>query len=138
MGTPPTAPPLPSGPPPIWTPPPAARPPRPRRPRLLVLPIVSAALVVAEVILPFRALVPMIYSYEGEAAAYGIHAVAVTFGASFLCWALAIAVIACASIALGRRHRLPGLSITAIVLAALVAFASPLVYLLAALSADAY
>lgn len=116
-------------------PPPASR---PTHRGAAVLPIVALVLVVPTAVVPFAALMPMIYSYTGDAAAYGVHAVAVTLAATALCWALALAVIVVASVALARRHRMTWMSVTAIVLAAVVGLSGPVVYLLLALSADAY
>ena len=119
-------------------PPPGPARPRPRHPARLVLPITSVVLVVVTGVVPFVVLQPMIHSYRGEAAAYGIHAFGVATVASVLCWVLAVVTVVVGVVSLALRQRLMGLPITAVTLAVLLAFAGPVAYLLIALSADAY
>ena len=96
------------------------------------------ALVVVTGVVPFVVLQPMIHSYRGDAAAYGIHAFGVATVASVLCWVLAIVTVVVGVVSLALRQRLKGLPITAVTLAVLIAVAAPFAYLLIALSADAY
>jgi len=128
----------PVAPPPPPAPPPGPARPRPRHPAQLVLPITSVVLVVVTGVVPFVVLQPMIHSYRGEAAAYGIHAFGVATAASVLCWVLAVVTVVVGVASLALRQRLMGLPITAVTLAVLLAVAEPVAYLLIALSADAY